>query len=244
MPRTLTLALVFIASLLVFLIVSMPAAVVVERVPAVHLAGAPLALSEPRGRWWQGQARWRWKQLQGSLAWTLDWHGLVPGAQVSLRSDQGQQATLSGWVGADWGDWQVEQARLSLPVALVAEHVPQGGADGRVDAVLMALQIADNTIQQLQGTLDYSGGTVTWGNNGAATVPELQGRLSMAGEVPTLQVVDPDGERLMHARISEGRFHLEVMRAWPLLLGVSQGGSPDDVVFQMSQPFSLGRSRG
>ena len=66
----------------------------------------------------------------------------------------------------------------------------------------------------------------------------------MAGEVPTLQVVDPDGERLMHARISEGRFHLEVMRAWPLLLGVSQGGSPDDVVFQMSQPFSLGRSRG
>lgn len=241
MPRTLTLALVFIASLLLFLIVGMPAAVVVARVPAVHLAGAPLTLSEPRGRWWQGQARWHWKQLQGALAWTLDWHGLVPGAQLSLRSDPGQQAALSGWLGADWGDWLVKQARLSLPVALVAEPIPQGGADGRVDAVLMTLQIADNTIRQLQGTLDYSGGTVTWGNNGAATVPELQGRLSMEGEVPTLQVVDPDGERLMHARISEGRFHLKVMRAWPLLLGVSQGGSPEDVVFQMSQPFSLKR---
>jgi general secretion pathway protein N len=113
-----------------------------------------------------------------------------------------------------------------------------------VDAVLMALQIAGDTIEQLQGTLDYSGGTVTWGNNGAATVPELQGRLSMEGQVPTLQVTDPEGERLVQARIDEGRFHLEVMRAWPLLLGVSEGGSPDDVVFQMSQPFSLKRGQG
>ena len=47
---------------------------------------------------------------------------------------------------------------------------------------------------------------------------------------------------LMSARLSEGRFQLEVLRAWPMLLGVSQGGQPDDVVFQMSQPFSLGQA--
>ena len=76
MPRNLTLALVFVVSLLVFLVLGMPAAVVVERVPAMRVGGAVLTLSEPRGRWWQGQAQWRWKQLQGSLDWTLDWHGL------------------------------------------------------------------------------------------------------------------------------------------------------------------------
>ena len=244
MPRNLTLALVFVVSLLVFLVLGMPAAVVVERVPAMRVGGAVLTLSEPRGRWWQGQAQWRWKQLQGSLDWTLDWHGLVPGTQLSLRSDAGEPASLTAGVGADWGDWQVEQARLSLPVALVADHVPQGGADGRVDAVLMSLQVADDAIQHVQGTLDYSGGTVTWGRNGAADVPPLQGRLSMEDQVPSLQVTDPEGERLVQARINEGRFHLEVMRAWPLLLGVSQGGSPDDVVFQMSQPFSLKRGQG
>ncbi|MED5387712.1 MAG: type II secretion system protein N [Pseudomonadota bacterium] len=239
MPRSLTLALVFLVSLLVFLIIGMPAAAVVEQVPALRPGGAALTLSDPRGRWWQGQARWRWKQLQGSLDWELDWHGLVPGANLSLRSDRGESARLSGWLGADWGDWQLEQARLSLPVAMVAEHVPQGSADGRLDGVLMALTIADDRIAHLQGTLDYSGGQVTWGNNGSATVPALRGRLSMEEDAPTLRVVDPEGERLMHARIAEGRFHLEVMRAWPLLLGVSQGGSPEDVVFQMSQPFSL-----
>ena len=108
----------------------------------------------------------------------------------------------------------------------------------------MSLQVADDAIQHVQGTLDYSGGTVTWGRNGAADVPPLQGRLSMEDQVPSLQVTDPEGERLVQARINEGRFHLEVMRAWPLLLGVSQGGSPDDVVFQMSQPFSLKRGQG
>ena len=65
--------------------------------------------------------------------------------------------------------------------------MPQGGADGRVDAVLMSLQVADDAIQHVQGTLDYSGGTVTWGRNGAADVPPLQGRLSMEDQVPSLR---------------------------------------------------------
>ena len=91
----------------------------------------------------------------------------------------------------------------------------------------------------MQGTLQYSGGTVSWGRNGSALVPVLQGRLSMNNEQPTLQVEDPDNNSLLDARLANGRFELEVRRAWPMLLGVSQGGDPDDVVFQMSQPLVL-----
>lgn len=244
MPRIWVLTLCFLVFLLAFLVVLMPAAVVVERVPALQIGGARLQLSEPRGRWWQGQANWQWKQLQGSLEWSLDWHWLTPGVQLATRTHQGENARLSGWLGMDWGDWELQQARVSVPVALVADQVPQGGADGRVDVSLMRLRLADGQIDDAQGTLHYSGGTVTWGRNGAAQVPVLDGRLSMEGEVPTLQVNDPEGTRLMQARLEQGRFHLEVMRAWPILLGVSQGGQPDDVVFRMSQPFSLKQNQG
>ena len=95
---------------------------------------------------------------------------------------------------------------------------------------------------EARATLQYGGGTVTWGRSGSAVVPVLQGRVSMEGEDPVLEVTSPEGRQLMNARLSEGRFQLEVFRAWPILLGVSQGGQPDDVVFQMSQPFALGQA--
>lgn len=243
MPRKWILGLSFVLSLVVFLTLLMPAAVVLERMPALRIGGAPLALSAPRGPWWQGQCQWRWQQLQGDLQWDLDWHGLVPGLQLSLQSRPGLHgdAKLSGWLGADWGDWHLEQARFSIPVALVAEHVPQGQADGRVDGTILSLKIAEQAILDAQGTAQYSGGLVTWGRNGSAKVPALDGRLSMESGVPTLQVVDPQGTELVVARIADERFQLQVLRAWPMLLGVSEGGEADDVVFQMSQPFKLGQ---
>ena len=238
MPRKITLALLFSASLLMFLLLLMPAAVLVERVPPLRPGGAPLVLTNPQGLWWDGQADWQWQRRQGSVKWALDWHGLVPGLALKMHSND-DAARLSGWLGADWGDWQLQQTRLSLPVALVADHIPQGSADGRVDATLMQITFGDGKIKALQGTLQYGGGTVTWGRNGSATVPVLQGRLSMDNEQPALQVVGPESESLVDARLADGRFELEVRRAWPMLLGVSQGGNPEDVVFQMSQPFAL-----
>ncbi|WP_288368363.1 type II secretion system protein N [uncultured Alcanivorax sp.] len=238
MPRKITLALLFGVSLLLFLLLLMPAAVLVERVPALRPGGAPLVLTNPQGVWWNGQANWQWQRRQGTVQWSLDWHGLVPGLTLKMRTTD-DAARLSTWLGADWGDWQLQHARLSLPMALVTEHIPQGSASGRVDATLMLLSFGDSRIKQLQGTLQYSGGTVSWGRNGSALVPVLQGRLSMNNEQPTLQVEDPDNNSLLDARLANGRFELEVRRAWPMLLGVSQGGDPDDVVFQMSQPLVL-----
>ena len=243
MPRKWILALLFVVSLVLFLAVLMPAAVLVERVPALRPGGAPLLLESPRGPWWAGQVNWRWQKLQGVLEWQLDWHGLTPGLMLSARTSQGDDARIRGWIGgAGQQDWSVEQLRLTLPVALVAERVPQGDADGRVDATIMALSVSGGQIEEAQATLQYSGGTVTWGRNGSATVPVLEGRVSMEGDVPSLQVTDPEGTALLNASLAEGRFQLAVLRAWPQLLGVSQGGNADDVVFQMSQPFSLGGS--
>ena len=241
MPRKWILALVFVVSLIVFLVMLMPAAVLVERVPVLRPGGAPLILESPRGPWWNAQVNWRWQQLEGVLDWELDWHGLTPGMNLAARTSSGDDARLSGWLGGSGEqNWSVEQLRLALPVALVAERIPQGNADGRADATIMALAVSDGQIEEVRATLQYSGGTVTWGNNGSATVPVLQGKVSMDASVPTLVVTDPDGTLLMNASLAEGRFQLAVMRAWPQLLGVSQGGSADDVVFQMSQPFSLG----
>ncbi len=243
MPRKLTIALVFVACLLVFLVVLMPAAVLVERVPQLRPGGAPLTLETSRGRWWSGQVDWRWQQQQGTLGWTLDFHGLTPGVELSLRTTAGQDVRLAGWVGgSDAQNWQLDQVRLSLPVELIADRIPQGGADGRADATVMGLAIQEGQVTDARATVQYGGGTVTWGRSASAVVPVLQGRLSMEGETPVLEVNDPEGQRLMSARLSEGRFQLEVLRAWPMLLGVSQGGQPDDVVFQMSQPFSLGQA--
>ncbi|EKF74446.1 hypothetical protein A11A3_08495 [Alcanivorax hongdengensis A-11-3] len=238
MPRKLTLALVFIFSLLVFVVLLMPAAVLVDRLPVLRPAGAPLQLSAARGPWWHAQVNWRWRQLQGQGRWSLDWQGLVPGLRLGA---EGAGARLSGWLGADWGDWQVRDLRLSVPVAPIAAQVPQGNADGRVDATLMQAAFAEGRITSLQGTLQYSGGQVTWGRNGSATVPVLNGRLAMDNGQPGLTVTDPQGTLLLDATLADQRFKLRVMRAWPQLLGVSQGGSPDDVVFQMSRPLVLGR---
>lgn len=241
MPRKWILALLFVVSLIVFLVILMPAAVLVERVPALRPGGAPLVLESPRGPWWNAQVNWRWQQLQGVLDWELDWHGLTPGVSLAARTSSGDEARISGWLGGSGEqNWSVEQLRLALPVALIAERIPQGNADGRADATVMALTVSDGLIEDAQATLQYSGGTVTWGNNGSANVPVLQGRVSMEASVPTLVVTDPDDTLLMNARLSEGRFQLAVMRAWPQLLGVSQGGDADDVVFQMSQPFTFG----
>ncbi|MCK0155260.1 type II secretion system protein N [Alcanivorax sp. S6407] len=241
MPRKWILALLFVVSLIVFLVVLMPAAVLVERVPALRPGGAPLVLQSARGPWWQGQVDWRWQQLQGVLDWQLDWHGLTPGLNISARTRSGEDARISGWLGGTGQqDWSVEQLRVALPVALVAARIPQGNADGRVDATIMSLAVSSGQIEDARATLQYSGGTVTWGRNGSSSVPVLQGKVSMEGAVPSLLVTDPQGQPLMNASLAEGRFQVAVLRAWPQLLGVSQGGSADDVVFQMSQPFALG----
>ena len=231
--------LLFIVSLLVSGVVLMPAALVVQAVPELRVAGQPLRLAEPRGVWWQGQVQWRWQQLTGQLAWQWRWQGVTPGVQLTVQ-EKAKTLQASGWVGG-YGALQAENVRAVLPVALIADQVPQGSADGRVELVLLSATIADGELADIQGMLDYSGGTVTWGRNGAATVPPLNGRIFTEDQVVSAQVTDPEGRLLATAQVQEQKLAVDVKRAWPMLLGVSQGGNPDDTVFQMSRPFRLGQ---
>ncbi|HCE41546.1 MAG TPA: type II secretion system protein N [Alcanivorax sp.] len=239
MRRWFALGAVFVVSLLVCLVVLMPAAVVVERVPAPRPGGAPLTLSDARGPWWDARVDARWRDRRGELRWRLDWHGLTPGVQLSMVSGD---LDASGWLGADWGGWRLEQWRATVPVAPFSANVPQGDADGTVDLTLMALELADQTVVDAKGTLTYSGGTVTWGRDGAAQVPPLDGRLAMVNGAPELEVTGPRRQQLVHARLENEKLNVQVRRAWPQLLGVSQGGDPSDVVFRMSRPLTVGRS--
>lgn len=235
--RSIALGAIFLTSLCVFLIVLMPAAVVVERLPALRPAGAPLVLSDARGRWWQGSVAVRWQQLQGRLNWQLDWHGLTPGVRVDL--DAGK-LEAHGWLGGSAGNWRLEQWHATVPVPLVARHVPQGNATGLVDVTLMALELDDGVVVDARGLLHYDGGRVTWGRDGAASVPPLEGRLTMKEGGPVLSVTGPRQQELVQVDIRDGRLNVRVHRAWPQLLGVSQGGNPADVVFRMSQPAPFG----
>lgn len=239
MRRWIAWGTVFTVSLLVWLVALMPAAVVVDSLPALRPGGAPLALSDARGRWWDGRVDARWREHTGGLSWTLDWRGLTPGVRLAMVSDD---INAAGWLGARWGGWRLEQWRASLPVAPFSAEVPQGNADGSVELVLINLELAEGTVVDAKGTLNYSGGTVTWGRDGSARVPPLNGRLMMVNGAPELEVTGPNQQQLVHGRLDNQKLNVRVLRAWPQLLGVSQGGDPSDVVFSMSRPLTLGRA--
>ncbi|WP_133492882.1 MULTISPECIES: type II secretion system protein N [Alcanivorax] len=238
MRRGFALGAVFVVSLILFLIVLMPAAVLVERIPQLRPGGAPLTVADARGRWWSGSAAVSWRDQQGRARWEVNWHGLTPGLDLAMVSND---LDVQGWLGAAWGNWRLEQWRASVPVAMVSRYIPQGQADGTVRVTLIALELADDAVVDAKGTLDYSGGTVGWGRGESAPVPPLQGRLSMMETGPSLVVTDPEQKKVVAARVAEQKLNVQVFRAWPQLLGVSQGGDPSDVVFQMSQPFPPGR---
>lgn len=240
MRRWIVLGAIFLISLGVFLVALMPAAVVVERMPMLRPGGERLLLSDARGRWWHGSVMVRWREQQGRLSWALDWHGLTPGVWLDL--DAGD-LNAQGWLGGLSSDgWRLEQWHGTMPVALVSRYVPQGDATGLVEVSLMALELDGGVLVDAKGVLHYGGGVVSWGRQGegAAQVPPLDGVLSLQAAGPVLVITGPQKQQLVRADISKGKLHVKVRRAWPQLLGVSQGGNPNDVVFSLSRPVSLG----
>ena len=54
-------------------------------------------------------------------------------------------------------------------------------------------------------------------------------------------ITGPEQQQLVLASLEDKTLSVQVRRAWPQLLGVSQGGDPSDVVFRMRRPLALGR---
>lgn len=233
MPRVLTLSGLFLLCLLFFLVCSLPAKPFVGRVDGLVIAGEPLQLEQVRGRLWAGEARWRWSSWRGDLSWATDWRGLLPGVRLDAA---GHGISAQGWLAATPGSLQVRDLVFNVPLAEISRDMPAGQADGTVAGRVDALRFYRDGRAEVSGALRYGGGRVTWAEGGA-TVPPLDGKLFTAHNVAWLVMTDPAETRLLDAKVEEGEAAVRVYRAWPRLLGISQGGADDDVVFQVAQPL-------
>lgn len=216
-----------------------PATLLVDRLGALPLGPGKLQLSNPAGRIWSGQADWRWQRLAGELSWSLDWRGLTPGLSLDLRED-GDRLRIAGWFSPGYGNPQVRDLAMEVPVELIAEEIPHGSGDGTVSGRISEVVWAGDGFSALSGELRYSGGQVRWGSDGSAQVPPLDGRLYMEDSEAMAVVTGPEGQRMAEARLAGDQLHFRVYRAWPALLGESRGGSPDDVVFEVTRPLPGG----
>jgi general secretion pathway protein N len=233
MPRPLTLIALFLVCVLFFLIRALPAAPFLQKADGLMLAGQPLALQQIHGRIWEGDARWRWGRWRGEANWSTDWRGLLPGLTLDVT---GHGMHARGWVGATPGSVRVNDLALQVPLAEISRDMAAGQADGTVTAQVDYLRMYREGRVEVEGTLRYGGGQVTW-KDGGSSVPPLDGRLFTEHNVAWLKVTDPQQTLLLDASVEQGEAAVRVYRSWPRLLGVSQGGADDDVVFQVSQPL-------
>ena len=235
MPRPLVLAAVFLLSLLFWLLWNFPAGPLVTRADGLVLAGEPLRLVDVAGRARDGQLRWSWQGHSGRASWRLAWRELRPGLELRL---EGEGVHLDGWLSGGSDSLSVRQLNLDVPVAPIAERIPEGDADGRVEGQVERLQWRSGAVPQVSGVLHYSGGQMSW-PDGQARVPRLDGELFSDDEAGWLVVRSPDGTRLMDGRLSPGEAEFRLYRAWAELLGASAGGEPDDVIFRVNEAFSV-----
>lgn len=233
MPRARWLVLLFLVVFLASLIATIPASLLVSQVPAVPVAGAPLALSAPTGTVWRGGAVIKWRKLQGALNWQLGLRGLSPGLSWTLDGD----VRGHGWLSPGPGEKRIEVIEARVPASLI-DHVSPFTAEGSLGISGLVLALGEQSLVDAAGDLRYSGGRVSWSNGkGDALLPAISGKITRTDDGAVAQVTDDSGTLMMDARVREQLGEIKVYRAWPALLGVSQGGDPADVVFEASQPL-------
>lgn len=71
------------------------------------------------------------------------------------------------------------------------------------------------------------------------TVPPIHGTLAMDKDSPVLAVSGPEEQPLATARLSGKTLSLQVFRAFPLLLEMSEGGDASEVVFSTQHDIDL-----
>lgn len=225
------LILAFCVAFLFFVISMAPARLLIDRVPVISLPGGQLALSQPSGTVWRGAADWRWRHLQGQMAWTLGFGSLSPALDITLTGGLGFDGQLSGWSVQSLA---VTIDDAEVPASLI-EHVSPFKAAGLVKADAIALRMEEGLLVSAQGELNYSGGEASW-PQGSKALPPLQAQLKTLEDGVQAQVFDDTKVLMMQASLQGNNGRVQVYRAWPMLLGVSKGGNPEDVVFETSSP--------
>ncbi len=221
-------------AVLVWALVMLPARPVLAPLNGMQLGSATLQLSRIEGRLWQGSARWQWLDLSGSLRWDTSWRGMSFGADLMVSGD----IVATGWAGAAPGGFALNGMDIVVPVALLVQGMPNVSAEGTATARGLTLQWQDGAPAGAEAQLSYSGGRISWAEGQGADVPVLTGSLRQEGEAAVFEARSPDSALLADGQLTNETVRLRVYRAWPALLGMSQGGSPADVVFETSQQLA------
>ena len=225
---------VLLFAVLVWALVMLPARTVLAPLNGVQLGPAALQLSGIEGRLWQGSARWQWQALSGGLRWDTSWRGLSFGADLTVSGD----IVATGWLGAAPAGVTLADMDIVVPVAPLVQGMPNVSAEGLATVRGLDLQWWDGAPHGAQAVLSYSGGRVSWARGQGADIPVLSGSLRQDGEAAVFEVRSPDSVLLADGQLTKESARMRVYRAWPALLGVSQGGSPTDVVFETSQQLA------
>jgi general secretion pathway protein N len=222
---------VLLLSVLVWVVWLAPARPLVAPVDGIMIGQAPLRVMQVNGRVWDGSARWQWQSLAGSLRWQFDWRGLVPGVDFSLSGD----IVASGWLGGGVSGIDLRNVDAAAPLAPFVAGMPNISAEGNVSLQGLSLNWSDSGPAGAKGNLGYTGGYVSWASGQGANLPPLQGVLHQRDGAAVAEIYSPEGTLLADGLLDRDNARLRVYRAWPALLGFSQGGSASDVVFETSQ---------
>src|SRR5690606_5341788 len=223
----------FLLSFLVCLVAGLPAALV-ARVAQQPLAASGVSIVSASGTLWHGQSVWRWRDVQGQVGWSLDWRGLRPGVNVDLKGP----LMLSGWLSGGPASVELRDAELSMAGAALERWQPQLKLAGRVTGRNLALSFRDKRVTDAAGELAYTGGQASWSTQKPVTVAPLKGVLEPTGEGAALTIRDAsEGSVLAQGSITGNIGALKVYRAWVMMLELSRGGAPEDVVFETSMPL-------
>ncbi|MDF1780918.1 MAG: type II secretion system protein N [Alcanivoracaceae bacterium] len=223
----------FFISLVVFVVVTLPASFVLGRLNGLQLGSGRLSIESVGGSIWHGQTHWRWSSLSGDLLWQLKWQGLSPGVEVAVSGP----LTLSGWVGGWSNALSLRDANLHLSGTFVSSLQPQLKFAGDIYAKNVSLKFRDKALTDAAGQFTYTGGLGSWAGQKQVMVPALNGELIQKDDGPSLLVKSESGTALGLLGVSENIGSIAVYRAWAGELGLSRGGDDADVIFETSLPL-------
>jgi len=237
MARAWLMILVFTIALLFFAIVAMPARVIIKEQNYI-LAGEQLSLTKVSGKLLQGTARWRWRELDGKVRWRLQ--QALPVPRIRIRIDSPALEAQGGIAVSLLGNLAIQNLALNADVKYFSEALALavGGADGNLLGELEEVLLTSEGSVSAEGVINYSGGHIHWAN-GSATVGPLQLIMDrQSTELTHLELrASSSTELYMDGSINGRIFEWQVYRRWVQLLGMSQGGAADDVVFKISDQW-------
>src|SRR5690606_35629444 len=115
---------------------------------------------------------------------------------------------------------------------------PQLKLAGRVTGRNLALTFRDKRVTDAAGELAYTGGRASWMTQKPVTVALLKGVIEPSDDGAAVTISDASqGSVLAQGSIAGNIGALKVFRAWVMMLELSRGGAPEDVVFETSMPL-------